>query len=145
MPSVEENTRLAEEFIEKVFNQHDVGYLKDALSEDFVDLSPAPGETGDRAGAIAWFEQLLHNMPDTHAEVIQTIASGDKVAIRGRYTGTDDGGFMPGMEPTHKTVTMESIDIVQIGDDAKHLSHFGIQDTMSVMGQLGLLPPPADG
>jgi hypothetical protein len=37
---------------------------------------------------------------------------------------------------------MESIDIVQIGDDGKHTSHFGIQDTMSVMGQLGLLPPP---
>jgi predicted ester cyclase len=69
-------------------------------------------------------------------------APGDKVAIRGLYTGTAEGGFMPGMEPTHKTVTMESIDIVQIGDDGKHLSHFGIQDTMSVMGQLGLLPPP---
>jgi predicted ester cyclase len=143
MPSVEENTRLAEEFIEKVFNEHDVGYLKDALSEDFVDLSPAPGETGDKAGSIAWFERLLQNMPDMHAEVIQTIASGDRIAIRGRYIGTDEGGFMPGMEPTHRTVTMESIDIVQIGDDGKHISHFGIQDTMGVMGQLGLLPPPA--
>ena len=142
MPSVEENSRIAEEFIEKVFNQHDVGYLKDVLSEDFVDLSPVPGMPDDKAGTIAWFEQMFQNMPDMHGEVIQTIASGDKVAIRGRYTGTDEGGFMPGMEPTHKTVTMESIDIVQIGDDGKHLSHFGIQDTMSVMGQLGLLPPP---
>ncbi|MGH2594817.1 MAG: hypothetical protein ACRDH7_02505 [Actinomycetota bacterium] len=38
--------------------------------------------------------------------------------------------------------TIHEIDIVQIGDEGKHLSHFGIQDTMSVMGQLGLLPPP---
>ena len=144
MPSVEENTRSAEEFIEKVFNQHDIGYLKDALSEDFVDLSPAPGESSDKAGAIAWFERSIQSMPDMHAEVIQTIASGDKVAIRGRYTGTDEGGFMPGMEPTHKTVSMESIDIVQIGDDGKHVSHFGIQDTMSVMAQLGMLPPPPE-
>ena len=142
MPNAEENTRLAEEFIEKVFSQHDVGYLKDTLSEDFVDLSPVAGMPSDKAGAIAWFEQMFQNMPDMHGEVIQTVASGDKVAIRGRYTGTDEGGFMPGMEPTYKTVTMESIDIVQIGDDGKHLSHFGIQDTMSVMGQLGLLPPP---
>lgn len=82
---------------------HDVGYLKDALSDDFVDLSPAPGMPGDKAGAIAWFEQMFTNMPDSHAEVIQTIALGDKVAIRGRYTGTDEGGFMPGIEPTHKT------------------------------------------
>jgi predicted ester cyclase len=142
MPTPEENARTAEEFIEKVFNQHDVGYLKDALSEDFVDLSPVPGMPSDKEGAIAWFEQMFQNMPDIHGEVLQTIASGDKVAIRGRYTGTDEGGFMPGMEPTHKTVTMESIDIIQIGDDGKHTSHFGIQDTMSVMGQLGLLPPP---
>lgn len=142
MPSAEENTRIAEEFIEKVFNQHDVGYLKDALSEDFVDLSPVPGMPNDKSGAIAWFEQTFQNMPDLHAEVIQTIASGDNVAVRGRYTGTDEGGYMPGMEPTHKTVTMESIDIMRIGDDGKQLSHFGIQDVMSVMGQLGLLPPP---
>ena len=40
---------------------------------------------------------------------------------------------------------MESIDIVQIGPDGKHISHFGIQDVMSAMGQLGLLPPPPGG
>jgi hypothetical protein len=50
MPSIEENTRIAKEFIEKVFSQHDVGYLKDALSEDFVDLSPVPGMPSDKAG-----------------------------------------------------------------------------------------------
>ena len=145
VPNAEESARLAEEFIEKVFNQHDVGYLKDVLSEDFVDLSPAPGESGDKASAIAWFERSFQSMPDMHAEVIQTIASGDKVAIRGRYSGTDEGGFMPGMKPTHKKVSMESIDIVQIGPDGKHISHFGIQDVMSAMGQLGLLPPPPEG
>ena len=65
-----------------------------------MDLSPAPGESGDKAGAIAWFERSIQNMPDMHAEVIQTIASGDKVAMRGGYTGTDEGRFMPGTSPT---------------------------------------------
>jgi predicted ester cyclase len=138
----EENKRLALEFTEKVFNEHDIGYLKDALSEDFVDQSPAPGMMGDKAGTIAFFEQLFQNMPDLHGEVIHAIASGDTVAIHGMYTGTDKGGFMPGMAPTNKQVSMRSIDISEFGEDGKQVSHFGIQDIMGAMMQLGLVPTP---
>ncbi|MEA2579987.1 MAG: hypothetical protein QOE83_879 [Actinomycetota bacterium] len=142
MTTPEENKRLALEFSEKVFNEHDVGYLKDSLSEEFRDRSPAPGMGDDKVSCIAFFEQLFQNMPDIHCEVLHAVASGNKVAIHGMYTGTDTGGFMPGMEPTNKRVSMASIDISEFDQDGKQVGHFGIQDTMSAMMQLGLVPMP---
>lgn len=140
MPTPEECRRIAIEFVEKAFNEHDLEYLRTALDDGFVDHSPGPGEAGDKESSIAWFERSYRSMPDMHAEVLRTVASGGKVAILGRYTGTDVGGFMPGMPPTNKRVSMESIDVMEIGADGRHLSHWGIQDVMGAMGQLGLLP-----
>jgi predicted ester cyclase len=141
MPGSDDTTKYALEFVEKVFNEHDVGYLRDSLREDFVDHSPPPGAAGDKASTVAFLEQMFANMPDMRAEVIRTVASGNKVAVHARYSGTDSGGFMPGMPPTGKRITMDGIDISEIDDDGKHASHYGIQDTMAAMMQLGLMTP----
>jgi predicted ester cyclase len=140
VPSPEESRRLALEFVEKAFNEHDLEYIRSALDDGFVDHSPGPGEAGDKASALAWFERSFQTMPDMHAEVLRTVATGDRVAIHGVYSGTDVGGFMPGMAPTNKRVSMESIDVMQLGPDGRHVAHWGIQDVMTAMAQLGMLP-----
>jgi Predicted ester cyclase len=145
MPTSDDTTKYALEFVEKVFNEHDMDYLRDSLREDFVDHSPPPGTSGDKASTVAFLKQMFTNMPDMHAEVIRTVASGGKVAVHARYTSTDQGGFMPGMPPTGKQITMDGIDLSEIDEDGKHVSHYGIQDTMAAMIQLGLMSPPGGG
>ncbi|MEA2550909.1 MAG: hypothetical protein QOE25_678 [Actinomycetota bacterium] len=145
MTTPEENKRAATEFTDKVFNQHDMGYLKDAISDEFVDLSPWPGAGNDKTAVIQFFEGLFQRIPDLRAEVQHVIASGNKVAVHAIYTGTDTGGFMPGMPPTNKVASMAGIDISEFDDEGKQVSHFGIQDTMAAMMQLGLVLTPEGG
>jgi len=141
MASEEELKQKAREFDRRVFNEHDIAYVKDALADDFIEYSPPPGTTPDRDGVIATFEQMLRSMHDMRSEILDLVAYGNKVAIRSRLTGTDKGGFMPGAPPTGKEATAEAIDVAEFNDDGRMISHYGIFDMMGVMGQLGLLPP----
>lgn len=63
---------------------------------------------------------------------------------RAKVTGTNTGSFM-GMPATDKTIDIQAIDIVHIGEDGLAQEHWGIMDMMSMMQQLGLAPggPPA--
>jgi predicted SnoaL-like aldol condensation-catalyzing enzyme len=142
MLTTEESKRLAAEFVDEVFNKGNLAYLDHALADDFVDQTPAPGASPDKAGTIAFFEQMAKTASDVHVEIVQVIGSGNKVALHGRYSGVDTNGFLPGAPPTGKPFTMESIDITEYNDEGQAVGHWGIQDVMGVMGQLGLLPPP---
>lgn len=146
MPTPEEITELVDRFTKEVFNNKNLQYAEEVLSDDFVEHQEIPGTTPDKRGAIDSFRMIFETSPDLTAEINEVIVSGDRVAIRGTFRGTDTGGFAPGMAPTNKQYVMESIDIVRIGDDGKFHEHWGIQDTLGVMQQLGLAPsgpPPA--
>jgi predicted ester cyclase len=83
--------------------------------------------------------------PDLTAEIHDMVAAGDRVAIRATHRGTDKGGFIPGMPATGKAFEMEAIYIVRVDDAGKIAEHWGVVDTIGTMGQLGLLPSPAEG
>jgi predicted ester cyclase len=89
------------------------------------------------------FEQWFAAVPDLAATIDDMIASGDKVFVRSTISGTQTGEFL-GMPPTGKSFSIGSMDIVRIQDD-QAIEHWGIQDTMAMMTQLGLMPPPAGG
>lgn len=146
MPTREEIRELVDRFTKEVFNNKNLEYAQEVLSDDFVEHQVFAGTTPDKKGAIESFRIIFQGAPDLTAEVNDVVVSGDKVAIRGTFRGTDTGGFAPGMPATNKPFVMESIDIVRVGNDGKFTEHWGIQDTMGVMVQLGLAPggpPPA--
>jgi len=72
------------------------------------------------------------------------VASGDKVVVRVRLTGTNQGAFM-GMPATGKRVNVQLIDIMRFGDDGLAHEHWGVMDALAMMQQLGAVPsgPPA--
>ncbi len=142
MPTPEENKELTERFNDEVFNKHNVDYLQESLSDDFVEHSPLPGFGQDKQGAVDTINALLTFSSDMRIETVRTVASGDRVGIQTVTTGTDTGGLLPGMPATNKPFSMGAMDIVAIGDDGKFTHHWGIYDVMGVMGQLGLLPGP---
>jgi predicted ester cyclase len=143
MPTAEQITELVHRFNKEVFNNKNLDYAEEVLSEDFVEHQEFPGITPDRKGAIESFRIIFQSSPDITGEVNDVVVSGDKVAIRSTFRGTDRGGFVPGMAPTNKPYTMESIDVLRVGDDGKFVEHWGIQDQLGAMVQLGLAPGEA--
>jgi steroid delta-isomerase-like uncharacterized protein len=138
----EQNKELAREFGERVFNQHDVEYLKNVLADDFVEHEEWPGIPADRAGALQWFEMAFSAVPDMKMEIHHVIAADDKVCINATMSGTDEGGFAPGMPATGKSFEMGVIDIVRVNDEGKFAEHWGQGDAMGAMMQLGHIPAP---
>ena len=143
MSTLEENKALARQFVEEVFNKHSIAFVEEVLSDDFVEHEESPWMTDPgKKGAVQWFTKMFEIVPDAHAEITHLVASGDRVAIRTVMTGTDEGGFAPGMPATGKSFETTAIDILRFDEEGKCAEHWGIFDAMTVMGQLGLLPPP---
>ena len=103
MLSTEESKRLAAEFVEEVFNKGNLAYLHDALADDFVDHTPPPGGTPDKAGTIAFFEEMAKTASDVQVEIVQVVASENKVALHGRWASTR--GVSWGLRPPPESHT----------------------------------------
>ena len=144
MPTTEENKELCRRFFEEVFNGHSLDYAEESMADDLIEHQPFPGMSPDKKGALDMFRAMFEMSSDMKAEIVNLIASGDRVAIHSVSRGTDTGGAM-GTPPTNKPYEMASIDIVRVNDEGKFAEHWGITDTMTMMGQLGLLPPPPEG
>jgi predicted SnoaL-like aldol condensation-catalyzing enzyme len=142
MATPEQNKEAALRFIDEVFNKGNIAHVDEALADDFVEHQAFPGLGPTKEGVRQFMEMMLKSASDMHVEVVQVVASGDRVAIHSKTSATDTGGFMPGMEPTGKRYTIEGIDIVRYGDDGRAKEHWGVGDVMGAMGQLGLLPQP---
>lgn len=142
MTTPDENAAIARELIQRVLNEGDIGFAEKTLSEDYVERTPMPGGTPDKAGAIAMFQMMRSQTPDMHIDVDDVIASGDKVAVHSMLKGTDTNGFMPGMDPTGKPFTVEAIDVFTFDANGQNTEHYGVYDVMGGMVQLGLMSMP---
>jgi predicted ester cyclase len=142
MTTPDENAAIARELIQRVLNEGDIGFAEKSLSEDYVERTPMPGGTPDKAGAIAMFQMMRSQTPDMHIDVDDVIASGDKVAVHSVLKGTDTNGFMPGMDPTGKPFTVEAIDVFTFDANGQNTEHYGVYDVMGGMVQLGLMSMP---
>ena len=145
MATPQENEATARELVERVLNEGDISFAEKVLSESYVEGSPMPGGTTDKAGAIAMFSMMREMTPDMHIDIEDVIASGNKVAMRSTMTGTDTTG-MPGLPATGKPFLMGAIDVFTFDDEGMNTEHYGVYDIAGMMVQLGHLPaPPQDG
>jgi steroid delta-isomerase-like uncharacterized protein len=144
MTSPQDNAATVRDLIQRVLNEGDIGFAEKVLSEDYVERSPMPGGTADKAGAIAMFNMMRTQTPDMHIDIEDVIATGNKVAVRSTLTGTDTMGFMPGMPPTGKSFSMGAMDVFTFDNAGMNTEHYGVYDIMGTMGQLGLLPAPPE-
>ena len=144
MSTPNDNAATVRELIERVLNEGDIPFADKVLSDSYVERSPMPGGTADKAGAIAMFTMMRTQTPDMHIDIEDVIASGNKVAVRSTMTGTDTEGFMPGIPATGKTFAMGAIDVFTFDDEGMNTEHYGVYDIAGTMTQLGLMPsgPP---
>jgi predicted ester cyclase len=86
-----------------------------------------------------WITPFRTAFPDTHMEVVELIAEGDKVVGRFTCSGTHQGPWR-GHPPTGRRFRdIAEVYIFTIGD-GRIIHAWGLEDVHARMSQLGLLP-----
>ena len=82
---------------------------------------------------------LRKAISDLHYELLESVASDEKVvsivSVRGKHTGSFFG-FIP---PSGNKISYQAVHIFTIGDDRKITEHKAIRDDLALMYQLGVV------
>jgi steroid delta-isomerase-like uncharacterized protein len=113
--------------------------FEELFADDFVDHTPQPGRTPDKAGARELYHVLRSAFPDFHADIHWQLADGDRVTTYKTYHGTHNGEFF-GIAPTGRKIQFETVDVMGVRD-GKITEHWGVAALFSLMQQLGACPP----
>jgi predicted ester cyclase len=104
------------------------------FADDFLDHTPQPGRTPDKAGARELYHVLRSAFPDFRAEIHWQAADGNLVTTYKTYYGTHEGEFF-GIAPTGRQVHFETVDAMRVRD-GKISEHWGVANLFSLLEQL---------
>jgi steroid delta-isomerase-like uncharacterized protein len=133
-----QNIATLERFVEEVINQGRVEAADELVEENFVELDPLPGQQQGREGLKDVIRMMRSGFPDIHWIVEETIASGDKVVSRFKWSGTHRGEFL-GIPATGRTITVPGVVIDRLNGGKMADSRI-LMDTLGMMQQLGVIP-----
>jgi steroid delta-isomerase-like uncharacterized protein len=136
--STEENKALNRRLVEEGFSKGNFDVLDELIAEDCLDYSAPPGSPSGLEGVKQFFTMFRSAFPDLYYEIEDRIAEADKVVTRTTWHGTHQGAFL-GIPPTGKQVAVTGIDITRWAD-GKAVEHWGNQDLLGLMQQLGVVP-----
>ena len=134
--SAEENATVVRA-VEEAWNSSDLDSLDRYFADDF-DNSPSamPGVPPGLEGAKLVHQGAMTSFPDRRVEIVDLVASDDQVAIRGRVTGTNQGGFeLLGAGPNGNPIDFQFAGIYTLRD-GKIVSHWGLNDAQTLWMQL---------
>jgi predicted ester cyclase len=137
--SAEANNATNQRFYEEVINQKHLAVVDEVAGADYASHGFPPGLPPGREGLKAFVGVFHAAFPDGHLTIDQMIAEGDTVATRLTFRGTHTGELM-GIPPTGKKVTVPALDMARYAN-GKLVEHWGGPDQMSLMQQLGVIPP----
>ena len=108
------------------------------FADDFLDHTPQPNCTPDKAGALGLYRKLREAFPDFHAVIHWQRADGDVVTTYKTYHGTHQGSFL-GLAATGKSIHFETVDAMRV-QNGQITEHWGVANLYSVLQQLNALP-----
>ena len=86
------------------------------------------------------FTEFHAAFPDWREEIVELVAEGDTVAGRFRCSGTHRGEFL-GEAPMGRGMEVEEVFFLR-AEGAKFVDFWALEDSLSRMRQLGLIPSP---
>jgi predicted ester cyclase len=136
------NKKLARDYIDQVFNQHNPG--KAGKAADFVtgDVVWHGGGLGDIAGPqnlAGLLGSFVGALPDLYAAEQGIIAENDLVVVRLVVTATVQGTLL-GVPADGKPVRWDAVDIYRV-TDGKICEEWAADD-VAIMAQIGAFNPP---
>jgi steroid delta-isomerase-like uncharacterized protein len=137
---MQNNKDVVGRFIEEVLNQGKVDAAGQFFWEDMVEQVPLPGQGPGLQGLKDVLRGMSAAFPDMHWTIQEQIAEGDKVLSRFEWTGTHRGIFL-GVPATNRPVTVWGMVIDRLEGGRIRDTRI-IMDTLGLMMQLGVVPPP---
>jgi len=135
--STEDNKALVRRFFAE-YQQGNLDGAEEVLAANFVHHQPGSASQNREA-----YKQLgsvfLTAFPDMQWIIEDQVAEGEKVATRLTISGTHRGELM-GIPPTGKQVSCTEIAIDRLAD-GKIVERWNLFDMMSMLQQLGVIPP----
>jgi len=127
---------------EEVQSRGNFEVFDELFADNFVDHTPQPNMTPDKAGVRQLYPYIRGAFPDFHAEIHWQLSDGDRVTTYKTYYGTHEGTLF-GVAPTHRKIHFESVDVMRVRN-GKITDHWGVGNLLSLMQQIGGWTPPSE-
>ena len=137
---LEANKKIARDYIDLVFNQHNPGRAADFVTSDVVWHG---GSLGDIAGAdnlAGLLESFIGALPDLYAAEQDVVAENDLVLVRLVVTATVRGSLL-GVPADGKPIRWTAYDVYRV-TNGKISEEWAGDDIATIMTQIGAFNPP---
>ena len=137
---MQDNRTIVQRFVQEIINNGQFDVAGQFVWEDVVEQVPLPGQGPGLEGLKHAIRGMRTGFPDLHFSIEEQIAEGDKVLSRFEWTGTHQGEFL-GVRPTGRSVKVWGMVIDRLVEGKIKDTRI-IMDTLGLMIQLGVVPPP---
>jgi steroid delta-isomerase-like uncharacterized protein len=139
---MEDNKTIGRKWFEEVWNQRSIEAIDRRMAADCVihGLDQAGQDLHGPSGFKPFHQIFLNAFPDLHIDVEDVIEEGDRIAIRWTATGRHTGDSL-GFPATNQQMRVSGATFAQI-KDGKLVEGWNNFDALTMMQQLGALPPP---
>jgi steroid delta-isomerase-like uncharacterized protein len=137
---LEANKRLARDYIDQVFNQHNPGKAADFVTGDVVWHGGGLGDVAGPQNLAGLLGTFIGALPDLYAAEQDIIAENDLVLVRLIVTGTVKGSLF-GVPADGKQVRWTAYDVYRV-TDGKISEEWAGDDVATIMTQIGAFKPP---
>lgn len=137
MSNTEANKAIVRRY-QEAYNTNTLDALDAVVAADIKTPAMLPGFPPGLEGAKQMHRLTVDAWPDLQTTIDDLIAEGDQVAARVTVSATPQKEVF-GVPPTGKSFKIGGMYIVRIAN-GMIVEHFGIEDAIGIMQQLGLMP-----
>ena len=141
MSATETNKELVRLLLEEDISRGDEAVAERIIHPEFVDHTNPPGMQHGLSGHKAIVRLFRAAFPDQWWQIEELVAEGDKVVARTTMRGTHRGDFF-GIPATGRAIALAGVHVVRVAD-GKIAEHWGCNDDLGLLRQLGALPEPS--
>lgn len=132
--SITANQQIIQRRVEEIWNQGKLATIDELIAANLISNGQPIGREGFRQFVTA----VRTAFPDIHFTVEDSLAEGNKVAIRYTGRGTHQGAFA-GIPATGKPVQFSGIDIFYIAN-GQMAEEWLMYDQLGLLQQIGAMP-----
>jgi predicted ester cyclase len=137
MSNIEANKAIVRKY-QEAYNTNTLDALDSVVAADIKTPAMVPGFPPGLEGVKQLHRLTVDAWPDLQTTIEDLIAEGDRVAARVAVSATPRKEAF-GVPPTGKSFRVSGMYIVRIAN-GKIVEHFGIEDAVGILQQLGLMP-----
>ena len=135
------NKDLIRRVIAEAFNEGNLDVVDEALAADYVEHQAGPDAAQGPEAFKAFVRAFRATFPDVRVELEDLVAEGERIALRAIWRGSQQGA-LGAIPATGLPVEFGGYHIYRL-EDGKIAEHWGLQDDLSLLLQLGVIAPEA--